>query len=71
MFIGSICVLPEHQGRGVGQALLACATRVADDKQVSVWVHVSEAGCRLFARAGCKEVGRLEIDLQRIVSSAA
>ena len=64
MFIGSICILPEHQGRGIGEALLTCGTRVADDAQVSVWVHSSEVSCRLFTRAGFQEVGRLEIDLQ-------
>ena len=65
MFICSIVVHPQYQGRGVGGALLHKGTARADDKGVFCWVHASEAGSGLFAKHGFKEVGKLELDLDR------
>jgi ribosomal protein S18 acetylase RimI-like enzyme len=64
MFIASICVDPNFQGTRLGRALLQTATQLADPAQLTVWVHSSEAGARLFATNGFVEVGRLKLDLR-------
>ena len=63
MYIASICVHPEHQGKGIGSALLKYGTDRADKEKLYCWVQSSEAGSNLFEQDGFEEVGRLEIDL--------
>ena len=65
MFICSLCVQPNMQGRGIGSALLEWGTRIADVEQLSAWVHSSEDGSKAFANQGFREVGRLELLLSR------
>ena len=65
MYICSIVVHPDHQGRGVGSALIREGTDRADKEGVFCWVHASEAGAPMFERCGFLEVGRLELDLDR------
>ncbi|KAJ9629085.1 hypothetical protein H2204_009025 [Knufia peltigerae] len=63
MFIASICIDPEHQGRGIGSELLQWGIRLADSELLSIWVHSSEDGWNLFASKGFEEIGRLQLDL--------
>lgn len=63
MYICSISVLPEWQGKGVGSALMRVGTDRADAEGVYCWVHASEDGADMFVKHGFKEVGRLELDL--------
>lgn len=63
MFIGGIQVHPEHQGRGIGRALVRQGTDRADAEGVICWVHSSEAGAALFAKRGFEIDETLEIDL--------
>lgn len=63
MFIAGIQVHPEHQGQGIGRALVKQGTDRADAENVISWVHSSEAGAPLFPRCGFEVDERLEIDL--------
>ncbi len=61
LFIGSLCVLPEMQGRDVGSALLDWGVRLADTEHLEAWVQSSESGQKAFASKGFEEVRTLEI----------
>ncbi|KAK9385141.1 hypothetical protein V1515DRAFT_609017 [Lipomyces mesembrius] len=63
MIIVAIAVSPAYQCHGVGSALIRWGTEKADADGVFCWVHASEAGHKVFAREGFKEVGTLEVDL--------
>ena len=63
MIIVGISVHPDHQGRGVGSALVKYGTDIADEEGVFCWVHSSEAGVRNFVKSGFVEVDHLTIDL--------
>ncbi|KAI3395362.1 hypothetical protein diail_1418 [Diaporthe ilicicola] len=63
MFIGGIQVHPEHQGKGIGRALVRQGTDRADAEGVFCWVHSSEAGAGLFYKCGFEVDETLEIDL--------
>lgn len=63
MFIGGIQVHPEHQGKGIGRALVRKGTERADAEGVICWVHSSEAGAALFPKCGFEVDETLEIDL--------
>jgi GNAT superfamily N-acetyltransferase len=63
MFIVAISVLPAHQGRGVGSALIRWGTAQADQESVFCWVHSSHGGWKAFAKQGFVEVGKLVVDL--------
>lgn len=63
MYVVSITVHPNHQGRGVGPALIQRGTDRADAERVFCWVHSSEAGVAMFHKCGFEEVDTLEIDL--------
>ncbi|KAJ3300489.1 hypothetical protein HDV03_002142, partial [Kappamyces sp. JEL0829] len=62
-FIASISVLPKYQSSGVGSMLLGWGTKRCDEDGVYCWVHSSEAGKNMFAKAGFEEVGSLRFDL--------
>ncbi|KAK7028649.1 acetyltransferase [Favolaschia claudopus] len=63
MYIFGISVDPAEQGKGVGKALLKFGTDMCDEHQCSAWVHSSMAGYPVFQKAGFKEIGRLEVNL--------
>lgn len=63
MFIAGIQVHPEHQGKGIGRALVRKGTERADAEGVICWVHSSEAGAVLFPKCGFEVDETLEIDL--------
>jgi GNAT superfamily N-acetyltransferase len=63
MFIAGIQVHPEHQGKGIGRALVRQGTERADAEGVICWVHSSEAGAGLFPKCGFEVSETLEIDL--------
>lgn len=63
MYIMTIAVDPEHQGRGVGAALIKHGTDRADSQGVICWVHASEAGVAPLRKCGFEVDETLEIDL--------
>ncbi|KAK2609603.1 hypothetical protein N8I77_003098 [Diaporthe amygdali] len=63
MFIAGIQVHPDHQGKGIGRALVRQGTDRADAEGVFCWVHSSEAGAVLFPKCGFEVDETLEIDL--------
>jgi ribosomal protein S18 acetylase RimI-like enzyme len=46
----SMCILPEHQRKGIGSALLRQGMRIAQNKEVLVYVMASQAGKQLYLR---------------------
>ncbi|KAJ6461327.1 hypothetical protein C8R45DRAFT_531867 [Mycena sanguinolenta] len=63
MYIFGISVDPVEQGKGVGKALLKFGTDMCDEHQCYAWVHSSMAGYPVFLKAGFKEIGKLELNL--------
>lgn len=63
IIIGGFGVARQHQYRGIGSALLKWATDLADEHQVYMWVHSSEAAFRAYLKAGFRVVGTLNVDL--------
>lgn len=63
MYVISLVVALEQQGRGVGRALVRNGTDQADQDGVFCWVHASEGAAGFFERQGFEEVGRLDVDL--------
>lgn len=63
IIVGGLGVARRHQYRGVGSALLNWATDLADEHNVYMWVHSSEAAFRAYLKAGFKVVGTLDVDL--------
>lgn len=63
MYIVSIVVHPDHQGKSVGRALIRRGTDRADIEGVCCWVHASEAGASMFKKCGFEEIRRLHLDL--------
>lgn len=63
MYIMSLSVHPEHQGRGVGSALMKLGTGRADKEGVFCWVHSSEDGAEFYRKCGFEIDDTLDIDL--------
>ncbi|ROV98041.1 hypothetical protein VMCG_07070 [Cytospora schulzeri] len=63
MYIISLTVHPNYQGRGVGDALMRQGTQRADAEGVFCWVHSSESGTGLYRKCGFELDDTLEIDL--------
>ena len=62
-YVIAINISPSYQSRGVGSALLKWGTSKADEDGVFCWVHASEAGQNAFEKAGFKEIGKLQVNL--------
>ncbi|KAF8202752.1 acyl-CoA N-acyltransferase [Mycena galopus ATCC 62051] len=63
MYIFGISVDRVEQRKGVGSALLKFGTDMCDEHQCYAWVYASMAGYPLFYKAGFREIGRLEVNL--------
>lgn len=63
MYVMSVNIHPDHQGRGVGKALLNLATDRADQEDVFLWVHSSEDGAEFYRKCGFEVDDTLELDL--------
>lgn len=63
MYIVSIAVRPDAQGRGVGSALVRRGTDRADAAGVLCWVHASEGGAGAFGACGFEVDETLTVDL--------
>lgn len=63
MYVVGLNVHPDHQGRGVGSALIKLGTDRADEEGVFCWVHSSEAGAEFYRKRGFEVDDTLKIDL--------
>jgi predicted N-acetyltransferase YhbS len=63
VIVTGLSIAPQHQGKGVGSALLKWGTDRADEHGVFMWVHSSEASYKVYSNGGFKVVGVLDLDL--------
>lgn len=62
-FIIGLIVHPDHQGRGIGGALIRWGTEACDADGIYCWVQSSMGARGAYESAGFRELGRLELDL--------
>lgn len=60
-----INVHPAFQGRGVGSELVKWVTRKADEDDVKVWIHASEAAYELVRKHSFQLIEELVLDLDK------
>ncbi|KAI1503749.1 acyl-CoA N-acyltransferase [Biscogniauxia marginata] len=65
MHIGIVSVDPRYHGVGIGSQLVKWGTDQADRAGVFCWVHSSDAGWKMFAKHGFREVERLTINMDQ------
>ncbi|KAH7103188.1 acyl-CoA N-acyltransferase [Auriculariales sp. MPI-PUGE-AT-0066] len=70
IFVTSIVVAPEHEGRGVGSMLVKSGVEHADEDKVNIWVHASEQAHHLFKKNGFEILGELDMDLDEYAITA-
>lgn len=63
MSIVSIAVHPDHQGKGVGTALIGEGADHAVFNGVGCSIQASEAGASMLQNCGFEEISRLDLDL--------
>jgi ribosomal protein S18 acetylase RimI-like enzyme len=63
MILQALSTSPACQGRGIGSKLVQWGTDRADAEGLLCWIHASPASYRLYERAGFREVGRSDYDL--------
>jgi ribosomal protein S18 acetylase RimI-like enzyme len=71
MYVGSLCVAPKWQSKGVGSALLQWGTKTADAAGVFIWVHSSADAWQMYEKYGFKVVGTLDVDLDQYAPAPA
>ncbi|KAF7139681.1 hypothetical protein CNMCM5793_007332 [Aspergillus hiratsukae] len=54
---------PEHQGKGVGKALLDWGVRIADEKKARMYLEATPEGYPLYRKYGWRDVEDLVMDL--------
>ncbi|PSR82924.1 acyl-CoA N-acyltransferase [Coniella lustricola] len=68
MYLVGLSVHPDHQGRGVGRALIKHGTDRADAERVFCWVHSSDDAAPMYRKCGFEVNDTLEIDLDHWAS---
>ena len=63
IFVIGLSVSPNHQGRGVGSALLQYGIDFCNERRVFAWVHSSESACKVYRKCGFQVVRSLDINL--------
>jgi GNAT superfamily N-acetyltransferase len=63
MIICGITVHPDYQRRGIGRELVRWGTERADERGVICWVHLSEAGWKMFEKLGWEVARSLTVNL--------
>ena len=65
IYLNSLVTDPSHQGQSIGSALVHWATSKADADRVPYWLQSSPVAHGVYANAGFKDAGRLDIDLSK------
>lgn len=65
MLMAILAVLPEYQRMGIGNKLLKWGLDKADEEQVDCWIDASPYGLGLYKKFGWKEVGNLDVELDK------
>ncbi|GIK03390.1 hypothetical protein Aspvir_007459 [Aspergillus viridinutans] len=53
---------PQHQGKGVGKALLDWGMRIADERNVRIYLEATPEGYPLYSKCGWRDVEDLVMD---------
>ncbi|KAH2620353.1 hypothetical protein KXW54_009007, partial [Aspergillus fumigatus] len=53
---------PQHQGKGVGKALLDWGVRMADQKQARIYLEATPEGYPLYRKCGWRDVEDIVMD---------
>ena len=67
IYLNTLVTDPAHQGQSIGSALVLCASTKADADGVPCWVQSSPMAHNVYARAGFKVVGSLDVKLDEFV----
>jgi GNAT superfamily N-acetyltransferase len=63
MFVVGLAVSPSYEGRCIGRALLRHDNAMADERRLSIWVHLSHQAYAAYSKAGFETGRELRIDL--------
>ncbi|KAI1361238.1 acyl-CoA N-acyltransferase [Xylaria arbuscula] len=63
MLVVGLAVSSDHQGQGIGSALLRHGNAIADERRLSIWVHSSHQAYNAYRKAGFETRRELMIDL--------
>ncbi|KAF3909933.1 hypothetical protein ABW20_dc0101377 [Dactylellina cionopaga] len=64
LVLQALVTSPEYQGQGVGSQLVKWGVDRADAAKLACWCHASPAGNQLYLKAGFRELGSNEYDLE-------
>ncbi|KAH2878153.1 hypothetical protein KXW22_003014, partial [Aspergillus fumigatus] len=56
------CANNDHQGKGVGKALLDWGVRMADQKQARIYLEATPEGYPLYRKCGWRDVEDIVMD---------
>lgn len=70
-YLGTLATLPEHQGKGVGSALLRRGCARAKDDGRPIYLKSSAAGRRAYEKAGFKVLEEWELRGDRLYGKEA
>jgi GNAT superfamily N-acetyltransferase len=70
-FISGCSVDPQYQGMGVGKALMAYGTEMAENDGVFAWVHSSDSAYRAYKACGFEVARQLVVDLDDYAEGGA
>lgn len=57
-------MLPLHQRKGIGQAIMDWGLRRADELGLETYIEATAAGRKLYERCGCRVVARVDVDME-------
>ncbi|KAL5339531.1 acyl-CoA N-acyltransferase [Aspergillus crustosus] len=60
-----LATAPEHQGKGIGKALVRWGTDQADQQQRRIYVEATEQGLPVYAKSGWNSFETLRLDYRR------
>ena len=67
IYLNTLVIHPDHQGHGIGSALLRWVIARTEADGVPCWLNSSPVAYSLYVKAGFKEVGFQDVDLREFV----